>query len=119
MTVTTISLRGAVPVVPVRDVQEAIAFYRDRLGFQLAFEQGEYAGVRRDAVELHLDGVVNGGAGLVTCRIETDGVDELYAEVEPGGAVDPAEPIRTTPWGSRQFSVLDPNGNRITFVRSA
>ena len=28
-------------------------------------------------------------------------------------------PIRTTPWGSRQFSVRDCCGNRLTFVRSA
>jgi len=112
-------LLHGVPVIPVTDAAEAIAFYRDRLGFSLAFEQGPYAGVSRDGVELHLDGVENRGAGMVTCRVETENVETLYSELEPTGVVDPAEPLRTTPWGSRQFSVLDCCGNRITFVEGA
>ena len=113
-----IDLVAAVPVIPVTSAADAIAFYRDRLGFDLAFEQGEYAGVIRSGVMLHLDGTVNGAAGQVTARIETEGVDALYAELEPAGAVDPNEPIHTMPWGARQFSVRDCCGNRITFVHS-
>jgi uncharacterized glyoxalase superfamily protein PhnB len=119
VTATTIKLTEAVPVIPVSGFADAMAFYADKLGFSQAFVQGDYGGVARDGVMLHLDGVVNAGAGKVTCRIETAGVDELFGELEPAGVVDPAEPIRTTPWGSRQFSVLDCCGNRITFVRSA
>jgi catechol 2,3-dioxygenase-like lactoylglutathione lyase family enzyme len=118
VTANPIKLTGATPVLPVKDPTAAVAFYTGTLGFTLAFEQGPYAGVVRDGVLLHLDGDVNQGAGLVTCRIETEGVDELHGELEPAGVVDPAEPIRTTPWGHRQFSVLDGDGNRITFVRS-
>jgi uncharacterized glyoxalase superfamily protein PhnB len=40
----------------------------------------------------------------------------FFAELEPKGVIDPEEPIRTTPWGTRQFSVLDCCGNRITFT---
>ena len=68
---------------------------------------------------LHLDGVVNAAAGHVTCRVETEHPDELFAELEPKGVVDPSEPIRTMPWGARQFSVLDCCGNRITFTGTA
>lgn len=119
MTESPVQLLSTLPVLPVANCAEALAFYRDKLGFAVAFEQGDYAGVVRDGAVLHLDAVVNEAAGKVTCRIETAGVDELFDEVEPHGVVDPAEPIRTTPWGSRQFSVLDCCGNRITFVRSA
>jgi catechol 2,3-dioxygenase-like lactoylglutathione lyase family enzyme len=114
-----IQLLGTVPVVPVTDVAEAVAFYGDSLGFALAFHQGEYAGVERGAAHLHLDGVANDGAGKVTARVTVSGVDALYAEIEPTGVVDPAEPINTKPWGARQFSVLDCCGNRITFVEGA
>jgi catechol 2,3-dioxygenase-like lactoylglutathione lyase family enzyme len=114
-----IKLTGATPVLPVTDVAAAVAFYADRLGFSLAFEQGPYAGVLRDGVMVHLDGAAYKGAGLVTCRLETEGIDELFAVLEPAGVVDPDEPIHTMPWGARQFSVLDDSGNRITFVRSA
>lgn len=112
-------LTATVPVLPVRDLPAAVALYRDDLGFTVAFEQGPYAGVVRDGVELHLDGVVNEAAGKVTARITTDGVDDLYAELEPRGVVDPNEPLHTMPWGARQFSVLDADGNRITFVQPA
>src|SRR5688572_28354047 len=112
MTKSTVRLGATVPVIPVSDFAEAAAFYRDRLGFSIAFEAGpDYGGVARDDALLHLDAVVNAGAGTVTCRIETDCVDELFAELEPRGVVDPDEPIRTTPWGSRQFSVTDCCGN--------
>ena len=118
MTTSTVHLSATVPVVPVSAIGDAIAFYRDQLGFGVAFEQGDYAGVTRDDALLHLDGVINAAAGSVTCRIETQGVDELFAELEPKGVIDPAEPIHTMPWGARQFSVLDCCGNRVTFVQS-
>jgi uncharacterized glyoxalase superfamily protein PhnB len=116
---TETRILGTVPVVPVIDVGPAIAFYRDALGFTLAFEQGAYAGVERGGAHVHLDGVANAAAGQVTVRIAVEGVDALYAEIEPKGVVDPAEPLNTKPWGARQFSVLDCCGNRITFVEGA
>ena len=43
------------PILGVRDLERALAFYIDRLGFKLAFRDGDnYAGLRRDEVELHM-----------------------------------------------------------------
>jgi hypothetical protein len=56
---------------------------------------------------------------MVTCRIEATGIDDLYAGLEPKGVIDPEEPIRTMPWDSRQSSVRDRCGNRLTFVQSS
>src|SRR6516165_8791506 len=46
------------PILGTRDIQRAIAFYTQRLGFQLAFgdkaDPPNYVGFRRDAVELHM-----------------------------------------------------------------
>jgi len=51
-------LSDVIPVLPARDVREAIRFYVDRLGFELSFQDAhdrpQYAGVRRGSVELHL-----------------------------------------------------------------
>ena len=116
MTAPGVQFTRSVPVVPVLDAAEAIAFYAERFGATLAFEQGPYAGVLFGAVEVHLDGVANDGAGKVTVRIELTGVDDLFAELDGRGVVDPSEPIHTTPWGYRQFSALDHCGNRLTFV---
>jgi uncharacterized glyoxalase superfamily protein PhnB len=120
MTTDDVKFTAVVPVLPVTNAAEAIAFYRDKLGFELAFEAGpDYAGVARLGVELHLDGVANAAAGDVSVRITTHGVDALHAELEPQGVVDPQEPLETKPWGLRQFSVRDNCGNRLTFAQPA
>ncbi|HEY7069828.1 MAG TPA: VOC family protein [Acidimicrobiales bacterium] len=120
MTTEDVKFTAVVPVVPVRNAADAIAFYRDKLGFDLAFEAGpDYAGVARLGVELHLDGVVNDAAGAVSVRITVHGVDALYAELEPRGVIHPEEPLEIKPWGLRQFSVVDLDGNRITFAQPA
>lgn len=122
MTTTDVRFATATPVIPVDDLATAIAFYRNTLGFNATFEQGAYGGVQRDAVELHLDAASDSSrklAGTTTVRVNVDGIDALYTAVEPSGAVDPAEPLETKPWGTRQFSVRDNCGNRVTFVQNA
>jgi len=46
------------PILGTRDIQRAIAFYTQRLGFKLAFgdkaDPPNNVGFRRDAVELHM-----------------------------------------------------------------
>ena len=118
MTAKDIEFVTAVPVIPADDTAKAIAFYRDQLGFTLAFEQGEYAGVTRGPIELHLDGASGDVTGSVSCRIHVRDVDGLHTSIDSRGVVDPAEPLETKPWGTRQFSVRDPSGNRITFVEA-
>jgi hypothetical protein len=93
-----------------------IAFYRDKLGFAPAFEMEGYAIVARGTIELHLDGYAEWPRPSTTCRINLRGVDALYGSIEPQGIVHPEEPLETKPHGMRQFSVLDPWGNRITFA---
>ena len=50
--------KEAHPILGTRDIQRAIAFYTQRLGFKLAFgdkaDPPNYVGFRRDAVELHM-----------------------------------------------------------------
>jgi catechol 2,3-dioxygenase-like lactoylglutathione lyase family enzyme len=112
----SIELRSAIPVLPVRDVPQAVAFYRDKLGFSPVFQMDGYAIVIRAAIEFHLDGFAEWPRPSTTCRVNLTGVDELYAEIEPKGIVHPDEPLLTHPHGMRQFSILDPWGNRVTFA---
>ena len=113
---SSVRLEAAIPVLPVRDVPKAVAFYRDRLGFERRFEYGPYAGVGRGPIEIHLDGSAP-VAAPVTCRISVVGVDALYAELSKQGVIHPQEPLETKPFGMRQFSALDADGNRITFAQ--
>jgi catechol 2,3-dioxygenase-like lactoylglutathione lyase family enzyme len=51
-------LRDVIPILDVRDVEAALRFYVERLGFQIDFRYEEdpnnYAGVHRGGVSLHM-----------------------------------------------------------------
>lgn len=112
-----IELKAAVPVLPVDDVSKAVDFYTTRLGFAKAFAFGPYAGVQRGSVMIHLDASEAATyPGPTCCRVDVEGVDALFREMEAQSVVHPGEPLETKPFGMRQFSVLDGCGNRITFA---
>jgi hypothetical protein len=67
---------------------------------------------------IHLDALSHEFSSRPTCcRFHIRGVDALYAEVEPLGIVKVDEQLVTNIHGMRQFSILDPDGNRITFAQ--
>lgn len=129
----TIQLVSAVPSLPVKDITHSIGFYRDLLGFTLVHQEPGFAVLQRNAVEVHVwqasdeswrtrrraEPIVSGAesflAGTASCRIAVEGVDGLYQELQPQGVVHPHAPLATQPWRTREFGVLDPDKNLITF----
>jgi len=109
----------AAPEVPVADLDEAIAYYSDRLGFRTAsrMPNGEYAVVERNDVALHLfsDGEV---PAAIAFHIFVDGLDPLEQELGARGA-QITQAIELKPWGTRDFRVVDPFGNEIKFTEPA
>jgi catechol 2,3-dioxygenase-like lactoylglutathione lyase family enzyme len=105
----------------VSDERRSVAFYEQALGFTELVHEGVGLGIlRRDAVELHLwvaDGSAPGAerhlAGSASCRIEVSEVDALYEHCRRLGVVHPNASIEDKPWGTREFGVLDPDGNLI------
>lgn len=118
------TLSAVHPVLMVRDVNAAVAFYQ-RLGFSLAFTDSDtqptYAGVRRDGVELHLQW--HDAAEWTypndrpTYRFVVDAVDQLSEELSAVAGLDRTE-VRDTAWGTREFHVRDPDGNGLQFYRA-
>jgi catechol 2,3-dioxygenase-like lactoylglutathione lyase family enzyme len=132
----SVSFGATVPALPSADVARSVAFYRDRLGFEVVHEEDGFASLRRDAATLHFWGAtdeewreeldpakpVRTGAesfiaGTASCRIAVDGVDELYAQCVADGVVHPNGALAEKPWGSREFTILDPDGNCVTFFQ--
>lgn len=117
--------RSAIPALPVSDEARAVGFYRDALGLQELTEDGVGLGILvRDDVEIHLwvaDGSAPGAeahlAGSASCRIEVTHAERLYEHCEARGIVHPNAPLRATPWGTREFGVLDPDGNLVTLFQ--
>ena len=94
-------LLHSVPAFPVTHLDRSTAFYRDKLGFSVAFQKEGFVKLVCDAVELHLwlandeqwhnrdssKPVVSGAesfiAGTHSCRIALEGVNEFYNACVP------------------------------------
>lgn len=116
-----------IPVLSVRDIPEAIAFYSGALDFELAFatppEAPFYAVLRRGAEELHISLTpdqkrIGGASFIVVCQ----SIDTLFASfVSRGLKVPPRpdSPVHESPldqsWGTREVYIDDPSGNTIIF----
>ncbi len=120
-------LKAVFPVVPARDVDEAVRYYVQRLGFDVKFQDSEdgphYVGVRRDGVELHIqfhsdEEFTAGTACRCDLRLEVDDPDALYEEYRDKDVFHPKTKLADTPWGTREFSLFDLNSNRLTFMRN-
>lgn len=111
-------LLNAVPVLTVDDLDEAIAYYQDRLGFDLAWTWGEppaVAAVVRDDVELNLARRgANGSRGASSVYLRLTDVDEFYSECQRRGATPLGPPV-DQPYGMREFSLTDVSGNKLSF----
>ncbi len=110
------------PILRIFDETKAREFYVGFLGFQIdwehRFEPGLplYLQVSRDGCVLHLSehhGDCCPGAGM---RIQIEDIDAYHAELiaKQYGYARPG--IHDMPWGSRDMSIADPFGNRLTFT---
>lgn len=107
------------PILLARDLDEAIDYYCDRLGFEVAWTWGDpisRAGVALDEVEIQLVGPgPNHPSGPAVVYCHMNGVDEYYESFRDRGA-DICMELGDRPWGMRDFRVSDPSGNQIGFA---
>jgi uncharacterized glyoxalase superfamily protein PhnB len=120
------NLRDVIPILDVRDVEAALGYYVERLGFRVEFRSADdpnnYAGVCRDGVSLHMqwqhdDEFLRGRVGQLRVRIAVDDPDALFEEFRAAGGVPESATVRDTAWGTREFGFRDPDGNGLTFYR--
>lgn len=114
-------LRDITPFLRVPDIDAAVSFFIDTLGFQVGFRGGEYAYVHRDSVAFRLvedEKLPPRGKGRYTSYIDVEDVDALFAELKPKLDLLPSghvAPICDQPYGQREFAVLGPDGDLIGF----
>lgn len=112
-------MHKSITVFTVKDVKASAAYYRDKLGFDPAFEYGTptyYVGLRSGGVQLHLIEAGNAprppGHGAVS--IFVDDVDGLHADLQKRGAKILKAPADYD-YGLRDFDVADLDGNMLFF----
>jgi catechol 2,3-dioxygenase-like lactoylglutathione lyase family enzyme len=116
----------AIPILPARDLAETQAFY-ERLGFQAAgwwpTQFGGYASLRRGDLTMHFFSFedISPYQNYAQCYWRVKDVDALYAEFQAAAlsrsGIPRLEPIEDRPWGMREFSIVDPNGNLVRVGR--
>ena len=111
--------RSAVPRQAALNIANAVAFYVQRLGFTELFQAEDYAGVRRGAVEIHLWLCDDKSIPEKTaCRVEVENIEPLYAEYQGQDVIHPHSSLQAAPWGTKEFTILDLDGNGVTFFES-
>jgi catechol 2,3-dioxygenase-like lactoylglutathione lyase family enzyme len=109
------------PILGVRDLERALNFYIERLGFQLAFrdpsDPTNYAGVRRDGAELHFQWQDENEMSTTRLRFFVDDPDALFEEYQDKQVFTKQTHVADTPWGTREFAFYDLDRNALTFYR--
>ncbi len=107
------------PKLPMRNKAATKDFYLNKLGFeQYGGDFDGYLMVEKDNVQIHffefkeLDPKENYGQ----IYIRTDDIDALYKSFQNNQTIiHPNGHLQTKPWGQKEFSILDPDNNLLTF----
>jgi uncharacterized glyoxalase superfamily protein PhnB len=116
-----VSFGRTTPILRIFDEAKAREFYVDFLGFNVdwehRFESGTplYMQVSKDGCVLHLSEHYGDSTPGAAVRIETTELDAFHAELTAKRYKYARPGIGETPWGTREMSVKDPFGNRLTF----
>ncbi len=112
----TIPAGSLTPILCVRDFQEAVDYYTNKLRFKVLWEWGDPPGfgcVRLGKVEIFF--CLNGqGSPGTWMSIFMDDVDGYCHQITALGAEVVYGP-QDEPWGCREIHVRDPNGHVIRF----
>lgn len=106
------------PKLPMRDKKVTKEFYINKLRFSEISDYGDYLLIRKDNIEIHffefkdLDPIENYGQ----VYIRTNDIDKLYQTLlENNIAIHPNGHLVPKPWGQKEFALLDPDNNLLTF----
>ena len=99
------------PVVFVSDVDAALRFYIDKLGFVKKWHKDTVCQVDRGGCEIILcqDRARQDKARLFV-ELNRDGIDELRREI-----AERSIPAQKTWWGYDSIQIIDPDGNELLF----
>ncbi len=111
------------PKLPMRDKVLTKNYYVNQLGFQVVGEHDfdGYLMVYKDHVQLHFfefkDLVPTENYGQVYIR--TNDIDALYQSfLAKKISIHPNGQLEIKPWGQKEFALLDPDNNLLTFGES-
>lgn len=102
----------------MRDKNSTKNFYVNELDFQETADYGDYLIVRRDSIEIHffMFKELNPSENYGQVYIRTNNIDQLYQSlIDKKISIHPAGALQAKSWGQKEFSMLDPDKNLLTF----
>jgi predicted enzyme related to lactoylglutathione lyase len=122
-TIMTAKIKQITPLLLVTNLERAIQFYTEQLGFTLDFRYDDfYAGIEKDGHPVHLKMVDQPAGGGILRRNDEDicllfSVDDIagvFREISEK-TINIVQPLREMPYG-KEFYISDPDGNLIAFI---
>ena len=109
------SIGSPVPELPVADVERAQQHYRNTLGFEIAWLEPDKSigAVRRDKATIFFRKKTPPFEPAIHWIFAED-IDATYQELQSLGA-NIIDPLEMKPWGIRQFTMQDLDGNLFYF----
>jgi catechol 2,3-dioxygenase-like lactoylglutathione lyase family enzyme len=111
------------PKLPMRNKADTKHYYIDTLGFKVVGTDDFdfYLMVKRENIEIHFfefkELVPSENYGQVYIR--TNDIDTLYKwMLDNHVTIHPNGKLQNKPWGQREFALLDPDNNLLTFGQS-
>lgn len=107
------------PKLPMREKAITKAFYLTKLGFEcvndIDFEG--YLMLKKDNVEIHFFEYkdLNPQTNYGQVYIRTSAIELIYQNYLSTNSIHPNGSLEQKPWGQKEFSVLDPDYNLLTF----
>ena len=116
-------LKDIHPKLPMRDKKATRNFYGNNLGFQ-EFGSADFDGylmMQKDGIQIHFFEfkTLNPKENYGQVYIRTDAIDILYQVLlDNKTSIHLNGQLELKPWGQKEFSVLDPDNNLLTFGQS-
>lgn len=113
-------IKSICPKLPMRDKSAIKNYYLNELGFEQfgSDEFPDYLMVKKGNIEIHfflfkeLDPKEN--YGQVYIRVEN--IEKFYQDfLDEKTSIHPNGALKATPWGMKEFHLLDPDNNLLTF----
>jgi hypothetical protein len=111
-------LKDIIPKLPMRNKSLTKEFYLNQLSFELMADYGDYILLKKDDIEIHffefksLNPLEN--YGQVYIRVLD--IEGLYKDLNNNKvSTHPNGNMEIKPWGQKEFSLLDPDNNLLTF----
>ena len=110
-----------IPIVKVSDIERAVSFYCDRLGFeqvslfQRAQDHPGYLSLQKDGCSLHVSSFPGDGSAKSCVYVDVEDIEKLRADLLQRGWNSGDVEIMNQDWGNREIYVADNDGNVLRF----